>query len=141
MGLTSKKEIYSSQDCKLTEGQLKVFYTYRVFKNILLNKDSGMWVFLGFIELVLKVPKEPGSSVFPPRSCLGYWCGIWDYHLLVTTLLLHFWASCEETAVSEPKIEGVVCFLSLLSVHEQVKRSGNFPRDFFQAHWSHSDPA
>jgi len=71
LGLTSKKERYSSQDCKITEGQLKVFYTYRVLKSILLNKDSGAWVFLGLIELLLKVSTEPGSSSFSPVVMLG----------------------------------------------------------------------
>lgn len=74
-----------------------------------------MWVFLGLVELLLKVSKEPGSSAFPLHSCLAYWCGIWDYHLLVARLLLWFWASREDMTVSEPKIEGVVRFLLLLS--------------------------
>ena len=67
---------------------------------------------------------------FPPLSCLAYWHGIWDYHLLVTRLVLQFWASQEDMTVSEPKIEGVVCFLSLLSVCEQVRHFGGFPRNF-----------
>lgn len=65
MGLTSKKERYASQDYKLTVGQLKVVYTFRVLKNILFNKDSGAWVFLGLIELLFKVSKEPGSQFLP----------------------------------------------------------------------------
>lgn len=71
MGLTSKKERYASQDCKLTVGQLKVVHTFRILKNILFNKDSGAWVFLGLIELLFKVSKEPGSSSFSPMLMLG----------------------------------------------------------------------
>lgn len=81
MGLASKKETKTLQ---LTEGQLKALDACRVLKNILFNKDSGAWVFLGLVEQVLEVSRDPGSFSVYALSSLARWLGIWDYHPMVT---------------------------------------------------------
>lgn len=113
LGPALEKEACYSQDCKLIEGQLKIFYNIG-FKTILFNKKSGDGVFLGLIQQLVSVATTQVLSVFPCHHpwLLLAWClalSPTGYKVAATVQVSH-----EDMTMSESKIGEVGIFPLIL---------------------------